>query len=108
MTVFAGQPVVVGEHILVTINCGRLIYRIIVGGIPNPTVNWYKDGAKLLNGSTANVEISADKRRLIINGTLLAVGGQIGNDGNYTCEVCDDSTGVNCRNRTSCIAVCGE
>ena len=109
VVLFAGEPIVVGEDVQVTIDCSEVIDPVIAGGIPNPTIAWIKDGAELTgNGSAPNVEISADRRHLIITDTLLAVGGQLGNDGNYTCEVCDDSINVNCRNRTSCIAVCGE
>ena len=109
VTVFVGEPIVVGEDVRVTIDCSEVIDPVIAGGIPNPTIRWIKDGAELtINGSAPNVDISADRRRLIITDTLLAVGGQVGNDGNYTCKVCDDSTYVNCRNRTTCNAVCGE
>ena len=109
MVLFVGEPIVVGEDVRVTIDCSEVIDPVIAGGISNPTIRWIKDGAELTgNGSAPNVDISADRRRLIITDTLLAVGGQIGNDGNYTCEVCDNPTDVNCRNRPSCIAVCGE
>ena len=109
VTVLVGEPIVVGEDERVTIDCSEVIDPVIAGGIPNPTIRWLKDGAELTsNGSAPNVDISADRRRLIITDTLLAVGGQVGNDGNYTCEVCEDETVINCRNRTTCIAVCGE
>ena len=109
LVLFVGEPIVVGEDVRVTIDCSEVIDPVIAGGISNPTIRWIKDGAELtVNGSAPNVDISADRRRLIITNTLLPVGGQVGNDGNYTCEVCDDSTDVNCRNRTTCNAVCGE
>ena len=109
LVLFVGEPITVGEDVRVTIDCSEVIDPVIAGGIPNPTIRWIKDGAELtVNGSAPNVDISADRRRLIITDTLLAVGGQVGNDGNYTCEVCEDETDVNCRNRTTCNAVCGE
>ena len=103
-----GEPVTVGEDIRVTIDCSPLIDQTIAGGIPNPTISWFKDGDPLTNGSAPNVEISEDGRLCIITDTLLAVGGQLGNDGNYTCQVCADTNVANCKNRTTCNAVCGE
>ena len=109
VVLFVGEPIVVGKDVRVTIDCSPVIDPVIASGIPNPTITWTKDGVELTgNGSAPNVEISADRRRLIITDTLLTAGGQFGNDGNYTCQVCNDSTNVNCRNRTTCIAVCGE
>ena len=109
VVLFVGEPIVVGEDVRVTIDCSEVIDPVIAGGIPNPTIRWIKDGAELtVNGSAPNVDISADRRRLIITDTLLAVGGQVGNDGNYSCEVCDDPTSLNCRIIHGCIAVCGE
>ena len=109
VVLFVGEPIVVGEDVRVTIDCSEVIDPVLAGGIPNPTIRWIKDGAELTgNGSAPNVDISEDRRRLIINETLLADGGRIGNDGNYTCEVCDDPTDANCRSRTTCNAVCGE
>ena len=109
LVLFVGESIVVGEDVRVTIDCSEVIDPVIFSGIPNPTIRWLKDGAELTaNRSAPNVDISADRRRLIITDTVLAVGGQVGNDGNYTCEVCDDPTDVNCRNQTTCNAVCGE
>ena len=106
--VFVGEPVAVTEDARVTINCSLLIDQAIASGIPNSTISWFKDGDPLANGSAPNVEISEDGRLCIINDTLLAVGDQLGNDGDYTCQVCADATDANCINRTTSIAVCGE
>ena len=108
LVVFVGEPVVVGEDVRVTIDCSRLIDEAIAGGIPNPTVTWFRDGNELVNATVINVEISADMRLCIITDTLLAVGGQLGNEGNYSCRVCADPTAQNCRNETTCNAVCGK
>ena len=105
LVVFVGEPVRVGEDVRVTIDCSRLIDEAIDNGITNATVTWFKDGAELSNGSIPNVKISADKRFCIITDTSLAVGSQIGNAGQYTCEVCD---GTICMNRTSHLFVCGK
>ena len=92
LVLYVGEPIVVGGDVRVTIDCSPVIDLAINSGIPNPTITWFKDGAELSNGSTPNVEISADKRRLKINDTgLQAIGGQIGTDANYTCEVCHSS-----------------
>ena len=104
----AGENVTVRDDERVIIDCSEVIDRAIMSGIPNPTVNWLKDGTVLeINGSAPNVIISGDRRRLIITDTLLAVGGQLGNDGDYTCDVCKDFTSPNC-NVSTPVCVCGE
>ena len=91
LVLFVGDPIIIGENSRATIDCSPVIDIVIAGGIPNPTIRWIKDGAELTgNGSAPNVYISADRRRLIITGTLIAIAGQVGNDGNYTCEVCGE------------------
>ena len=107
LVVFVGEPVVVGEDVRVTIDCSRLIDEAIAIGIPNPTVTWFRYGNELTNATVTNVEISADMRLCIITDTILPVGGQLGNEGNYSCQVCEDVT-ENCRNKTTCSAVCGK
>ena len=103
--VIIGKPIVVEEDVGVTIDCSPLIDEAIACGIPNPTVTWFRDGNEL-NGSVANVEISADMRLCIINE---AVGGRLGNEGNYSCQVCADPIDQNCRNRTTHVnVVCGK
>ena len=47
-------------------------------------------------------------RLCIITDTLLAVDGQLGNEGNYSCQVCADPGDQNCRIETICNAVCGK
>ena len=103
----AGENVTVGDDQRVIIDCSEVIDQAIMSGIPNPTVNWFRDGNMLSNGSVANVIISGDRRRLIITDTLLAVGGQIGNDGDYTCDVCTDFMDPNC-SITTPVCICGE
>ena len=105
VVVFVGKPVIVGEHERVTIDCGQLIDEAIDNGIANPTVSWCKDERPLTTGSAVNVQISADNRFCIISDTLLAVGGQLGTSGNYTCKVCNTSA---CDEVTSPLTVCGE
>ena len=102
-----GEPVTVSNDIRVVIDCGQLINRAIMSGIPNPTVNWLKDGNTLMNGSAPFVVVSSDRRHLIITDTLLAIDGHLGNEGNYTCDVCTDFMDPNC-NITTPVCVCGE
>ena len=119
--VFVGEPVTVRQDERVTIDCGNLtietirnltneairnltnetIHNVTV----NPVVTWCKDGREISNGSAINVIISADNRFCIITETLMAVGGQLGTDGDYTCKVCDNNT---CINYTSPVEVCGK
>ena len=107
LVVFVGEPVIVPEDIRVTIDCGQVIDKVAASsGIANPTVTWYKDGTVLMTGTAINVEISDDGRFCVITDTLLAVGGQLGTDGVYSCEVC--STPTNCEERNSTNDVCGE
>ena len=105
----AGEPVIVSDGIQVVIDCGQFIDRAIMSGIPNPTVNWLKDGYILENGSAPNVVISSDRRYLLITDTFLVVAGQPGDDGvdYYTCDVCTDFMDPNC-NTTTPVYVCGE
>ena len=105
LTVLVGEPAVIREGLRLTIDCGQLIDGMISSGAVNPTVTWYRDGTSLSNGSAANVFVSQDKRQCIISSTLLAAGGQAGNSGNYTCEVCD---GNSCVNDNTESVVCGE
>ena len=74
------------EGIEVTVDCGPLADA---SGIPNPVIKWYKNDAPLSNGTEVNIIISQDSRLAIITETLMAVGGQIGTEGVYTCEVCN-------------------
>jgi len=104
IVVFSGDSLRVREDVRVTINCSNLIDQAINAGFPNPTVTWIKDGLPVTNATPSNVVISADNRFCIID-TLMARGGQLGNDGNYSCEVC---TGVNCTIKETCLALCGE
>ena len=102
-----GQDVIVnGEGVRVTIDCIQLINNKTISGVQNPTVNWYKDGVSITNGSAVNVVISNDDRLCIITNTLLTVGGQAGTDGNYTCEVCNGT--ANCISKESTHVVCGK
>ena len=102
LVVFVGEPVIVPEDIRVTIDCGEVIDA---APIENPTVTWYKNGIPITNGSAINVVISADNRLCIITDTLLAVGGQLGTDGNYSCQVC---TSMECNITNSIHDVCGK
>ena len=107
VVVFVGDPVIIREDIRVTIDCGPLIDKVATSaGIANPMVTWRKDGSVLTTGSAINVEISDDSRLCIITDTLLAVGGQLGTDGIYSCEVC--STHTQCNESVTSQVVCGE
>ena len=108
VVVFAGEPVLVPEDIRVTIDCSPIIDAVAAEIGMAPTVRWYKDGIIITTRSAINVEISDDGRFCVITDTLLAVGGQLGTDGNYTCEVCRSPTDTNCNRTDSCKGVCGE
>lgn len=98
----------VRELIIVTIDCGNLINTVMdLTGI-NPTVTWFKNGISLSNGSEANVVISQDRRRCIVSQTLLAVGGQLGTSGNYTCRACGGDGTAACLSDVSPLIVCGK
>ena len=101
-----GENVTAREDIQVVINCTQLVNNKINSGVRKPTVKWYKNGRKIKAGSEINVELSEDKRICVITDTLLAVGGQPGTDGNYTCKVCGGNT--KCLSGTSIQAVCGK
>ena len=101
-----GENVTAREDVRVVIDCTQLVNNKINSGVKKPAVKWYKDGRKIKTGSEINVELSKDKRICVITDTLLAVGGQLGTDGNYTCEVCGRNT--NCLSGTSIQAVCGK
>ena len=105
LIIFVGEPVIVRQDVRVTIDCGQLINETIDNGTANPVVTWCKDGREISNGSEINVIISADNRFCIITETLMAVGGQLGTDGNYTCKVCDPSI---CKNDTSPVELCSK
>ena len=99
-----GQDVIVNrEGIRVTIDCTQLINNI---GVHKPTVNWYKDGVTITDGSAVNVIISNNNRLCIITNTLLYNFRQVGTSGNYTCKVCDGTT--NCISKNSTHVVCGK
>ena len=99
-----GEDVIVNrEGIGVIINCTQLINNI---GVQNPTVNWYKDGVTITDGSAVNAVLANNNRLCIITKTLLHGYDQVGTSGNYTCKVCDGTT--NCISRNSTHAVCGK
>lgn len=102
MNVVVGDNVKVGVDERVIIDCGPLIDT---SSVPNLMVKWYFNGFDLLNGTSSNVVISQDKRLCIITRTLLSVGGELGNSGNYTCEVCSDPT--TCMTRSTITDICG-
>ena len=109
MVVLVGEPVIVQSNLRVTIDCSQLIDQAISSGVPNLTVTWHKDGFgfRLLNGSTPEVVISADRRLLIIVETSMDIAGYIGNYGNYTCNVCRNFMSPNC-SKTTHVVVCGK
>ena len=102
----SGENATVGLDVQITVDCKQLINDIKDKGEPNPNITWTKDGIALTNDSIPNVTISEDKVIVIVTRIAYATGGQVGNDGNYTCEVCGGTAG--CKNETSCLKVCGE
>ena len=113
VVVFAGEPVITPRDIRVTIDCGKLIDKVVnTTGITNPKVTWFKNGRVLLPKRTAlNVILSADQRFCIITESYAfsyayAGASQKVTSGNYSCEVC--STPTNCLRNDTCVAVCGE
>ena len=107
--VFIGEPFIVGEGVQVIIDCGRLINATINStGISNPLIMWYKNGSPIPNRFALNVEISADNRSCVISETLISVGGQLGTEGNYTCEVCTNMMGMNCSTNQTTGTICSE
>ena len=106
IVVFTGEPVRVREDVQVTMNCSKLIDRAINDGVSNPTVTWFKDNLVLSNDSRTNVLISADNRLCIITNTALTYRREVGNDGNYSCEVCRNTT--DCMIGSNFVYVCRE
>ena len=102
VNVLVGQNVGVEVNKQIIIDCGPLIDSIEV---TNVMINWIHNTIPLVNGSTPNVVISQNGRQCIITRTLLAVGGQYGDGGNYTCEVCSDLN--TCMSNSTIIDVCG-
>ena len=91
------------EGIEVTVDCGPLIDA---SGIPNPVIKWYKNDVPLSNGTEMNIIISQNSKLAIITETLMAVGGQLGTEGVYTCEVCN-ATYCNIK-KSITTEICGE
>ena len=99
---FVGQNVRVGMNKQITIDCGPLIDSTEV---TNLMIKWLHNGIPLSNGSVPNVVVSQNERQCIITAAALPAGGQVGNGGNYTCEVCNDLN--SCSSNTSIVDVCG-
>ena len=101
-----GENVVVHENVKVTMDCIELMQD---KGEENPHITWIKNTVQIeRNATEVNVFISGDERYCIISSTQLAVGGQLGTIGNYTCRVCGDDGTVGCVNKTSSQVVCGK
>ena len=104
-----GESVTVQENVEVTMDCVELIDDLKHSAEANPIITWYKNGMKIRgNGTYKNIMISADKRYCIIAATQLAVGGELGTTGDYTCKVCSGNGTADCENKTSSQVVCGE
>ena len=97
-----GQNIKLETDERVIIDCGPLIDAIEV---KNVTINWIHNSLLLPNVLVPNVVISQDERQCIIIETLWAAGGQLGNGGNYTCEVCSDLN--TCMSNSTIIDACG-
>ena len=106
--VIIGESATVREGVEVIIDCGRQIDDVInITGV-NPRVTWCKNGIILTNGSERNTIISEDNRLCIISATSLAVGGELGTSGNYTCRVCGGDGTAACLINSSHQIVCGK
>ena len=90
------------EGVEVNIDCGQQIDDVI--GV----ITWFKNGIILTNESERNIVISEDERQCIISATSLAVGGESGTSGNYTCRVCAGDGNVDCLVNSSRQIVCGK
>ena len=101
-----GENVIVHENVKVTMDCIELMQD---KGEENPHITWIKNTAVIeRNATEVNVFISGDERYCIVSSTQLAVGGQFGTTGNYTCKVCGGDGTVDCVNKTSSQVVCGK
>ena len=96
------------EGVEINIDCGQQIDDVINITGANPSVTWYKNDIILTNGSERNIVISEDKRLCIISATSLAVGGELGTSGNYTCRVCAGDGNIDCLVNSSLQIVCGK
>ena len=102
---FIGKQLVVPKAVRVLIDCGSFIDSAIMEGEAF-SINWYKNGRPIANGSAVNVVIAADYRTIEIIETIRSIPAQVGTEGNYSCEVCtDDKT---CQDRTSVVDVCSK
>ena len=104
----SGEDATVRLNVQITIDCKQLIDDLKDKGEPNPTITWTKDGLIITNHSVPYVIISDDKTLVIITRITFATGGQVGNDGNYTCKVCGGDGTADCEKETSCLKVCGK
>ena len=102
MNVVIGQDVILGTGERVIIDCGLLIDDSELSDL---NVNWYHNTLSLSNGSVPDIVISQDRRLCIITETAVPIGGQLGNGGTYTCEVCNNLN--TCRSNSTTIDVCG-
>ena len=104
-----GENVFVQENVEVTMDCIELINDLKEKGEVNPEITWSKNGLVLSNLSQTNVIITHERRYCTITATQLAVGGELGTDGDYTCKVCSNiSDQIGCEQNTSSVMVCGK
>jgi len=87
------------------IDCGGFIDSAIMEG-EALSINWYKNGQPITNGSEVNVVIAADYRTIEIIDTIRSIPAQVGTEGNYSCEVCTDDE--ICQDKTSVVDVCSK
>ena len=108
LIVSIGESATVRVGVEVIIDCGRQIDDVInITGV-NPSVTWYKNGIILTNGSERNIVISQDKRFCIIRQASLAMEGELGTSGNYTCRTCAGDGTADCLINSSRQIVCGK
>ena len=106
----SGEDATVRLDVHITIDCKQLVDDFEDKGELNPSITWTRDGLVITNNkSVPNVTISEDRTLVIITRITFATGGQVGNDGNYTCMVCGHGGIIkDCKKETSCLKVCGE
>ena len=96
-----GKDINVPPSVNLTISCDHLISALVPYNI-----TWTTNGFVATNYSKSKLVISQDRRHLILTPTLLAVGGQLGNRGTYTCAVCFHNGA--CVEKQSRCEICGK
>ena len=96
-----GEDIIVPTSVHLIISCSHLISAVVPFNI-----TWHVNNRVAINDTSSKLIISQDKHQLIIRGTLLSQGGQLGSRGDYVCTVCSNNR--TCINRQSHCEVCGK